>query len=495
MTSPSTTPVCLISTSGTGGLLIDNATVNNLAGNDSGQIVAFGADTHVDVKNSTIIGGDFVSEDGGVINVLAGGSVTFDGTNSGAPIDITPDTVVTVADGGALNVKGTIKNDGELELNATGADNTDLVVSGDTTLTGEGAVILSDAGTVHYNRIYSSTSGSILDNQETIEGAGEIFSNGALSLLNDTSGVINANGANALDIHDISFTNDGTVAAGNGGTLEIINALTNISSDANHVGGSVLTGGVYSVVDPDSFGNGPGPVSTIAISGDGATKITTLAATVDLSGQSSQLTSNGASLASSLLEVADDGDLNLYYGYNSGYAQNFADPNAVTIDRGGQISVTGADLSSAQLTIDAGGYLLADGEFVAGNPIYASVEGPIVNNGLIDADGVEVGATQPTSYFAGPISGAGEIALDQDALAEFGGAVGIDQTISFGNDQVLSDFRSPAKRQSRSIPRRLIPTGQGLTISPRRSPTSRWATRSTWPTSTTSRIIRTMATR
>ena len=451
----------LESTSGAGGLSIYNATINNLVGSDVGQIVADGDVTHVDINNSTIIGGDLVTEDGGVINVTPGSSDTFDGTNPGAPVDITSNSVVAVADGAVLNIKGTIQNDGELQLNATGADNTDLIVNGDTTLMGEGALILSDAGTVHYNRIYSNTSGSTLDNQEAIEGAGEIFSNGNLSLINDTTGVINANGANALDIHDISFTNDGTVAAGNGGTLEIDDALTNISADANHIGGSVLTGGVYNVVDQNTYGEGPGAASTIAISGDGANKITTLAATVDLAGQPSQLTANGVSLANSLLEVADDGDLNLYYGYNSGYSQNFADPNAVTIDEGGQVFVAGADFSSAGLTIVNGGYLLTSGEFDDGYSIYATVEGPIVNNGLIVADGVEVGATQPTSYFGGPITGSGAISLDQDALAEFGGGVGYDQTIYFGNDQVLSDTLVAGEQTIRIDSTTIDPDGSG----------------------------------
>ena len=236
----------------------------------------------------------------------------------------------------------------------------------------------------------------------------------------------------------MSFDNLGMAEAENGATLSFTSALTNISADPNHAGGSVLTGGVYNVIDQFTDGGGPGAASTIAISGNGANKITTLDATVDLAGLPSQLTSNGVSLVNSLLEVGDGGDLNLYYGYNSGYSQNFADPNAVTIDDGGQVSVTGADFSTAGLTIASGGYLLASGDFSGAYTIYASIEGAIVNNGLIVADGVEAAGTQPTTYLGGPISGTGSIDLDQDALAEFGGGVGSGQTIYFGNDQVLS---------------------------------------------------------
>ena len=386
----------LLESTGTGGLSIYNATISNLADDDAGQIVADGAGAHVDINNSDIVGGRLVSENGGVINATAGSSDTFDGTQSGAPIDITGSTVVSVVDSAKLIISGAIENDGQLQLNAASADDTDLIVNGAATLEGGGAVVLSDNGTAGYNRIYSDTGGSVLDNQETIEGAGEIFSNGNLSLLNDTSGgVIDANGVNALDIHDMSFTNDGVARAENGGTLQIVNALTNLSADPNHAGGAVLTGGVYDLIDQITGGAGPGVASTIAISSAGVGEITTLAATVDLAGQPSQLTSNGVSLANSLVEIGAGGALDLFYGFNSESAPDFSDPNAVTIDDGGEVVLSGAAFSTSGLAIAAGGVLQASGEFNAVTAAPAEVGGAIVNGGEIIVDG-----SQPASNSA-----------------------------------------------------------------------------------------------
>ena len=94
-------------------------------------------------------------------------------------------------------------------------------------------------------------------------------------------------------------------------------------------------------------------------------------------------------------------------------------------------------------------------------PAYPPGDGPIVNNGLMAADGVEAGAVQPTSYFGGPISGAGAIDLDQDAIAEFGGGVGAGQTIYFGNNPVLSSTQVAGEETIRIDSTSVDPRGSG----------------------------------
>ncbi len=220
-------------TSGTGGLSIYNATINNLAGNDSGQIVANGAGTHVYINNSRIVGGKLITENGGVVEATDGNTDTLDGTNEGAPVDITSGSAFSIVDGATANIVGVIQNDGQIQLDATGADNTDLIVGGAVTLQGTGDVVLSDAGTIHFNRIYSDNANSTLDNLQTIEGAGEIFSNGALTLDNDTTGVVDATGANALAVHDMTVNNAHLLesTAGTGG-LSIYNAtISNLAGN------------------------------------------------------------------------------------------------------------------------------------------------------------------------------------------------------------------------------------------------------------------------
>jgi hypothetical protein len=131
---------------------------------------------------------------------------------------------VQINNGTALALAGTITNDGTLSLAST-TTLTDLVPSGTVILRGGGRVVLSDAGTINRNRVYSNTLGSLLDNVDnTISGAGEIFGNGGrLSLLNAAAGVIDATGTQALEIDNINFTNYGILAADKGTLLVLSN--------------------------------------------------------------------------------------------------------------------------------------------------------------------------------------------------------------------------------------------------------------------------------
>ena len=145
-----------------------------------------------------------------------------------------------------------------------------------------------------------------------------------------------------------------------------------------------------------------------------------LDATVNLAGQPSQLTANGVSLANSLLEVGDVGVLNLSFGSNSGYTQEFNDPNAMTIDAGGQVNVNGAAFTTAGLTIAADGALHVDGVFNGADAETASVGGPITNNGVIFVAGLEATSFQPQSLFTGAIGGERHFAhlLPKTALSQ-----------------------------------------------------------------------------
>ena len=123
-----------------------------------------------EINDSTLAGAGTIETASGATGTLRNDTISHGTTYT------TPDNAVTV-------LQGAIANNGAIDVTAT-TDNTDLVITGATTLSGTGSVVLSDAAT---NRIYSDTAGSVLDNQQTISGAGEIFSNGNLSLLNDTA--------------------------------------------------------------------------------------------------------------------------------------------------------------------------------------------------------------------------------------------------------------------------------------------------------------------
>jgi hypothetical protein len=276
----------------------------------------------------------------------SGESIDIGSSNSHPTVDINNAQVA--------QIYGSLANFGALDLNSTN-NNTDFVVNGDDQLTGGGTVLLSDNGN---NRIYSDASASVLDNvNNTIEGAGQIFANAGLSIINGSGGAIEATFSDvALAVSSMSFTNNGVAEAIQGATLSFTSALTNISNDANHSGGSALTGGVYTMVDPVTDGAGSGHASSIAITGTvggvTAAQITTLAATVNLTGSTSTLTSNGVALSGSLLTVASTGTLNLFYSTNSTTRQVF-NRGANAFDVAGAVNVNGATFDAGALTVDS----------------------------------------------------------------------------------------------------------------------------------------------
>ena len=416
----------LIEASGSAGLAIDNGAVVN--GANGGLLDTAGGD--IAIGNSTIVGGTLEATGSGAFTVS---NVTFDGSGAGAPITIDSGAAVHVVDNTSLTVSNASGSNDQLVNHGTiyvdaGANAAQFLAGtgGTVTLSGGGQVVLGDSGN---NQITSNYGGSVLDNiDNTIEGAGLIYSNaGRLSLVNEAGGVIAATDSDtALSINGMNFNNLGTVQAENGATLDLVDSLDNIAPDPNVSGGSVLTGGTYDVVDPSGAG-----ASTIAISG--ANPITTLDASVDLAGATSNLTSNGVSLASSLRTIGAGGALNLYYGFDSNTQQAFNAANGLEID--GYLSLNGATLSAPSITI-AGGTIYGVGEYDSGAAENAEVTGPIVNDGTITSAGVAEAAGQPTFVINGAVSGYGQMNIDGDSVLELKGASGSGQTINFNNDEI-----------------------------------------------------------
>ena len=290
-------------TAGNGGLYLWSATIDNSQNSNGGVIKAVGANSHVDLNNDHIIGGALTTTGGGVIQTTGGGTY-LDGTASGAPLTISTGSSVRINDGMNLTVSGAIVNNGTLTLasgqNGVNYDNTDLIVNGNTTLSGTGSVTLSDVGAGGWtNRIYSNQSGTVLDNQETIQGAGQIFANyGYLSVLNDTTGVINANGKNTLSINYIGVTNEhilkstNTTAGNgglylwsatidnsqnsNGGVVEALGANSHVDLNNDHIIGGALTttgGGVIQTVGSYTSLDGTASGAPLTISSGSTVKI------------------------------------------------------------------------------------------------------------------------------------------------------------------------------------------------------------------------------
>jgi hypothetical protein len=238
----------LLEDTGTGGLLIQNTSVDNTQNSNAGLVQSNGAGSHVDLQSSTIAGGTLTTTGGGVIQTTSGTS-GLDGSNS--QVNISTGSNVTLLNNTALNLGGTINNVGTIQINGTG-NNTDLrLVTGQVNLTGSGQVLLNNCST---NRIYGANGGAqILDNiNNTIHGAGQIGS-AQMELINGKLGVIKADevaGSQSFQTGVLTLNcnfgviNTGLIESIAGGTLVIQNTGVDDST-----GGKIESTGLGSVTE------------------------------------------------------------------------------------------------------------------------------------------------------------------------------------------------------------------------------------------------------
>ena len=136
----------LLEATNTGGLFILNTTVDNSANGNAGKVVAMGTGAHVDLQASTILGGTVTSGVGAQIDVVANQVGYFDGSQPGAPVNITAGTTVNVNNNSDLYLYGAIANAGTINLLGA-ANSTQLrLVTPVTTLTGGGNIALQGHG-------------------------------------------------------------------------------------------------------------------------------------------------------------------------------------------------------------------------------------------------------------------------------------------------------------------------------------------------------------
>ncbi len=233
--------------------------------NVGGTIESLGADALVELTDSTIIGGTLSTSGTGSfdsnIDIVVSASgpddpniSVFDGSTSGP---LTVEGYVGVFQGAQLELKGTIHIDGangEIDIGGPNGSSTtppthlsNLVIDGVVTIDTDGisgdAQISLDSNATYTAQIIAATGGGTLDNVNTlIAGSGQIGAgNPLLLLINETAGVIDADGALPLTIDNDSPTgnntspsnsvvNSGTIEATGGGTLIIENTTIDNST-------------------------------------------------------------------------------------------------------------------------------------------------------------------------------------------------------------------------------------------------------------------------
>ncbi|MEP6967709.1 MAG: hypothetical protein ABI906_06490, partial [Pseudomonadota bacterium] len=220
-----------IAITGAGGLSLNGATIDDTNGGtlDPGLNLTLG--------NSAIVGGSLTLSAGGVTTVTGAADLATALTNHGA-IDIGADS--------SLTLHGAVTNTGSINL-ANIANFADLVVGvGGLTLTGGGAVTLSENAR---NLILGGAGDTLTNVDNTISGAGFIGDEdgiGTFTLVNQAAGVIRAKGPVHLiiDTGANTIANAGVIeASGRGGGL-IFSAVNNTGKLKAAGGNLTITGAV-----------------------------------------------------------------------------------------------------------------------------------------------------------------------------------------------------------------------------------------------------------
>ena len=254
---------------GSEGLTLNLRTTNDVTRRNTGTLSAASGGT-LSITQSEIdnASGNIVAQTGGTVNITGGSTRILGGTLTGGGdvnlggsatlANVQNDADITIANNQTGQIEGAITNTGTIALESTGGFTT-LSIEGDTTLTGSGAVQMSNQAN---NRIIGIT-GSTLTHaaDHSISGSGSI---GGTVIGLDNAGVIEAVGSEGLTLNlratnDVTRRNTGTLSAASGGTLsitqsEIDNASGNIVAQT---GGTVnITGGSTRILGGTLTGGG-----------------------------------------------------------------------------------------------------------------------------------------------------------------------------------------------------------------------------------------------
>jgi hypothetical protein len=237
-----------------GGVLNISGTVTNQTG---GAVTANGGTVNVIGKIS-----------GGTLNTLNGGVTESSGGGTNLTgVTISLGSTYTAGPGATTVLNGAIVDDGTFAINgATG--NAIVNLGSNVTLSGGGAITMaSGSGGTAFLR---GGGFKLTNTNDSIEGAGAIGDNAALTIVNQATIDANASGQNLnLNAGGGSVTNTGTLEATGGGVLNISGTVT------NKTGGAVTAnGGTVNVIGTISGGTLNTLNGGVMESSGGATNLT-----------------------------------------------------------------------------------------------------------------------------------------------------------------------------------------------------------------------------
>jgi hypothetical protein len=307
-----------LETSGGGGLEIEASVANT-----NGTVATTASGAHIDLNKGLIFLGTVKTVAGSTIDTVAG---TTDGVIEATTFNNAGTLLVNNQSTFVLD--SNLDNTGSIAVKSFGSGHTELEIANDVLLTGTGKVTLNGLNPLI---VSNGSTASLINDGNTISGNGVIGDNN-LTLVNDSSGVIDANNSTlalAINTGSNAVSNAGTMEATAGGVLFIQSPIVN-------TGKIIANNGTVSLNDaPTGSGSlvieGSGNMELLA---DGTTQGVTFA-----SGATGTLTLGG---------VATPTPTSVYDGKISGFGTSDA------IDLIGLNYVAGTTLISSGPTFTAG---------------------------------------------------------------------------------------------------------------------------------------------
>ena len=376
-----------IEATGSGGLTIENTTIDNSTFNPSdnsgvdGHIEVF-AGSQINLDNATILQGFVSTAAGGEIATVSGSSNEIE-TANGSTHNTNVATIINagtiaVSDNSSLALASpyNIENSGTIELNSTG-DKTILYFNQPYPILSGGGDIILEGGSGSQDIIAGMTGQGFttvhLENQnDTISGAGAIGQNdGALTLQNDADGIINANlNGQTLTVEPGgAVTNDGLMEATNGGILAIDpTTVTNTSTIE-------ATADSFVMIEGDT-------VTNYAVAGD-----ITVNGTIEAVGTDAIVALFGATIVGGILETSDGGTIGVTSGINTFESVAVTGGSFIQTNDGATVDLQGTTTLGGTVTFEGGGTFTLDGDG-------AEIVGAADTNATLDNLGLITGAGQ-----------------------------------------------------------------------------------------------------
>ncbi len=365
-----------------GGTLEINTTVNNAGGN----ITANGGT--VQVESGDIEGGTLNAANSGTMETV--NSATLDGSTASGAVTISTGSTYTASNGATTALLGTINNQGTIQLNGGGGTNGLINIDSDVTLEGGGTLNLSATSSGGGNAYIQQSGGNftLTNANNAIQGEG-VIGNGGLTLVNEASGVIDANSTGGP--LDTTLTLNGSGGVTNQGLLEATNEGTLvINTTVDNLTGNITANGSSSTVQMDSATIDGGTLNTT----NGGTMETAGSATLDGSTASGAVTistgstytaSDGATTAL-LGTINNQGTIQL----NGGGGTNgviTVDSN-VTLEGGGTLNMSVASGGGNAYIEQSGGTftLTNSNNTIEGEGVIGNGGLTLVNDSTIDAN-------------------------------------------------------------------------------------------------------------